>query len=202
MRRTVRLCVLWVVSAVGCTSDRRDGNRETGREASAPLGGRTPKSCGVTGSTVLTGGGIGSLTIGAPLAEIRARCSVVRDTVVPGADAEDEHEVLVDLVRDTVAATLEENRVWRLAVERSGFRTADSLGVGSTLGALLRSPSARGVEGEGQLFVLRPDHCGLSFRIGYEVPDQSHKEEWTHQQLSALPDTARVDVVLVVGCSP
>ncbi len=201
MRTNRLLAVLCMASLVACRADGREGSRDADRETSTQLGGRTAISCGVTGSTVLTGEGIGLLTVGLPLTEMQTRCTVVRDTVIPGADAEDEREVLVDLVRDTVAATLERNRVWRISVERSAFLAADSLGVGSTLGGLLRSPSARGVEGEGRLFVLRADHCGLSFRIAYDIPDQSHKEEWTHQQLSALPDSARVDRVLVVGCS-
>lgn len=92
-------------------------------------------------------------------------------------------------------------RIWRIAVERAAFGTADSVGVGTTLSRLLKLPGVKGVEGEGGLFVVVPARCGLSFRLRHDLAPSEHKPEWTSADLKRLPASTVVDQVLLFGCS-
>ena len=89
-------------------------------------------------------------------------------------------------------AAIVDGRVWRIYVASPSFRTTDSLGVGSLVRDL-RGTEARLARGEGT-FVLRRDHCGLSFQLGRGVPPVA-------QTLDAVPDSVRVERVLVIGCA-
>jgi hypothetical protein len=102
--------------------------------------------------------------------------------------------------RDTVDAVIDQGRVWRIEIGTRGPRAADSLGVGSPVGDLLRQPGVQGFEGEGLLFVTTAAHCGLSFRLAYEIPTGGHRETWTAADLRRLPTRTLVDRVLIVGC--
>lgn len=160
-------------------------------------------NCGAAVRPSLSGEGIGELHVGRPAAEIAARCVVLTDTVVPGPEALPEREMSILVAgTDTVVATIVNDSVWRLQLESTGIRTVDSLGVGSRLADLLRSGRgrARGVEGEGQLFVLLEEHCGVSFRVDLEIGEAQHRAEWSAVDLARLDVMARVDRLLVVGC--
>jgi hypothetical protein len=166
------------------------------------IGEGTALSCGVTDTTLLDGRGIGWALIGQPVSQLEGRCRIIRDTVVPDAEAIRARQLTVDLGRDTVDVTVEVGALWRIEVRHPAFRTADSLGVGSSLRELLGSAEAHGAEGEGGLFVFRLDHCGLSFHLDHDVSEDQHKEAWSQRDLEMLSPTARVDYVLVVGCKP
>jgi hypothetical protein len=171
-----------------------DGSASAGTTTSAstrPTPSPLP-SCGVSGGTTLTGSGIGALRIGVSAAQIRSRCMVLsEDTAAPGPEGQKEHRLIVVTGSVNTTATLVNNRVWRLQVASPVFRTADSLGVGTQVSEL-RGPNARLARGEGT-YVLRRDHCGLSFQLGRGVPA-------TAQTLEAVPDSVRVSRVLVIGC--
>lgn len=142
----------------------------------------------------LTGQGIGDLRVGATVNEVRALCDVLRDTILASAvEGGPEHRLLVRLDEDTVAATVDGGRVWRIEVRSPRFRTADSLGVGSSVAELTRQPVEYIGYGEGGPFVSVSRHCGLSLRLtgvrGFA------------RTLSEVPPEARVDLILVLGCA-
>lgn len=159
---------------------------------SAP--GSDPPTCGVADRAILTERGIGALRIGATVAEIRSRCVVLsEDTAAPGPEGQTEHRLVVVTGSVNTTAAIVDGRVWRLSVASPLFKTADSLGVGTRVRELRGSPpEARLARGEGT-FVLRPDHCGLSFQLGGGVPPHA-------RTLDAVPDSVRVERVLVTGC--
>jgi hypothetical protein len=168
------------------------GNTGAGTTPSASSSASSPPSCGVDGRTTLTGSGVGALRIGTSLSQIRSRCMVLsEDTAAAGPEGQKEHRLVVVTGSVSTTVTLVNNRVWRLHVASPVFRTADSLGVGTQVNKL-RGPNARLARGEGT-FVLRRDHCGLSFQLGPGVPA-------TAQTLDAVPDSVRVSRVLVIGC--
>ena len=148
--------------------------------------------CGVGPGAVLTGSGIGALRIGATVAEIRSRCMVLTDSVYPGPEGQPERRLAVVTGSVNTAAAIVDDHVWRIYVASPRFMTADSLGVGTAVGQL-RGPQARLARGEGT-FVLRQDHCGLSFQLAGGVPPGA-------QTLDAVPDSVRVERVLVIGCA-
>lgn len=148
--------------------------------------------CGIGQSTVMSDSGIGSLRVGTTTSDLRSRCRVVSDTTVPASEGMQERRVVVALGADSAAATIVDDRVWRIEVKSSRFRTRDSLGVGTTGARLKRSPG-RLASGEGSVFALRQNHCGLSFR----VRGVSHSAVW-----STMPDSATVDEVLIIGGCP
>lgn len=195
-----------VVLLMGCQprDDRAATNGADGVDHSQPapaVGLRL--SCGTGDRPTLTGAGLGDLQIGRPAAQLPARCVVLSDTITPGSEAFPERVMTILLTpSDTVRATIENDSLWRVEIASAGIRTIDSLGVGSSLSALMRSPNARagGFEGEGQLFVFVEQHCGLSFRIDLELDADQHRAEWSSADLSALNGGARVDQILVVGC--
>jgi hypothetical protein len=140
----------------------------------------------------LTPNGIGELRIGATIAHVRSRCEIVADTTIPGPEGTQERRLTIALAGDSVSATMDGDRVWRIEVDSPRFRTADSLGVGSRGETLKRGPG-RIATGEGNVAALRDDHCGLSFLLS----GASARVRWT-----TLPDSARVRRVLIIGCPP
>jgi hypothetical protein len=101
--------------------------------------------------------------------------------------------------RDTVVAEIVDGRVWRIALSSPLLRTTDSLGVGTPLTRLLKLKNPRGLTGEGELFVVSPEHCGLSFRLSDAGP-ASHRGDWDRASLARLPQSTVVSEVLIVGC--
>jgi len=153
----------------------------------------------VCGDAVITGEGIGELRIGTTVESVRQKCNVLRDTTALIDEGGPARILTVALSRDTVEAQIHEGRVWRIAVHSPRLQTADSLGVGTTLGRLLRLRNPRGMTGEGKYFVASPDHCGMSFRLA-----NAGLGAWRGDQDSAglarLPKSAVVSEVLVFGC--
>jgi hypothetical protein len=107
--------------------------------------------------------------------------------------------IAVAFPRDTVEAEIVDSRVWRIEVLSPRFRTADSLGVGTPLRRLLALRDPRGITGEGQLFVVSPEHCGLSFRLS-DNGSSARTQNWDLAALSRLPSATVVNKILIVGC--
>lgn len=171
--------------------------------AATPTTATTPDgSCGVgNGVGALASGRVGALRVGEDTAQVRAGCTVARDTVRLDAEALPERVLTVRTPHGDVEAIVDSGRVWRLEVESPALRTRDGLGVGSSLADLLRAQGARGVEGEAGLFVTLAGACGLSFRLAYDVPDDAHQDTWTATALARLPAATHVDRVLAFDCS-
>jgi hypothetical protein len=140
---------------------------------------------------------VGRVRVGDPIDSLR-KCEIARDTVVPADEGTKARKIFVAFARDTIAAEIVLGRVWRIEVLSPGLRTTDSLGVGTPLGRLLRLKNPRGLTGEGRLFVVSPDHCGLSFQLSTAGPE--HRGDWDRAALAALPESTVVRRVLVVGC--
>ena len=105
----------------------------------------------------------------------------------------------VALSRDTVEAEIVDGRIWRIAVHSPRLRTADSLGVGTTLARLLQLRNPRGMTGEGRFYVASPAHCGMSFRLANAGPG-AQRGDLDSAGLARLPKSAVVSEVLVFGC--
>ena len=141
---------------------------------------------------------VGRVRVGDPVDSLR-NCEIVRDTIVPADEGTNARKIFIAFAHDTIAAEIVLGRVWRIEVLSPGPATPDSLGVGTPLGRLLRLNSPRGLTGEGRLFVVSPDHCGLSFQLSTADPT-SHRGEWNRAALAALPESTVVRRVLVIGC--
>lgn len=164
--------------------------------AGAPL--RGTEACGP--HSIITGAGLGGLRVGATVAEVDHTCKVADDYVGPGAEGSTERYLVVDFDTAQVRAIVVADRVWRVQVTSDAFRTADSLGVGTPLARLLRVPGLTGAEGEGRLFVMSDEHCGLSFRLSHIPRGGEHWGAWDLAALRMLPAETTVDEVLVFGC--
>lgn len=193
--------ILLLIASAACsdTADTTPDAEPTQQQAAvrdeAPSGRPAPRAaaCGITRGTILTGDGVGRLRVGVSLADVREECTVVRDTTTLGAEGMQERRIAVDLRRDTIEAVVSNERVWRIHVDGSAFRTAEGLGVGSTVGELRQDRTARVMAGEGSMFIALADHCGLSFRLS-GVPFGRERP------VAELPADGRVVEVLVFGC--
>lgn len=194
MTLSQRVTASTLVAIIGC-SDGADTTRRMPENSP-----RSPQTsiaemprCGVGTGTIVTPEGIGRLRIGATVAEVRAGCRILRDTTGQGAEGMLERLITVDLGRDTVEMVVAEDRIWRIHIDGPAFRTADEIGVGTTVDALRRSGSARVLTGEGSMFLTLAEKCGLSFRLA-GVPFGPERAA------AELPGDGRVVELLVFGC--
>lgn len=153
------------------------------------------------GEAIIRGDGIGKLRIGASVDSVRRACVVVRDTTMRGAEGMPARKMAIAVAADTVEAEIVANKIWRLAVLSPHLRTADSLGVGTPLSRFLRMKKPRASMGEGQVFLMLPSHCGLSFRLA-GMGSAKPRPEYDSNALARLPKKAHVSEVLVFGCGP
>ena len=156
----------------------------------------SPNDCG---AQTIAAGRVGNLRIGESVAFVKARCAVVRDTTRLGLEGMSERRLAVRFRTDSLEAEIVDDKVWRLDISTPGFRTADSLGVGTPVARLLRLREARGLVGEGVLVVVSPERCGVSFVLSGGIP-RGRVRTWDSTALSALPTTITVKKVLVLAC--
>jgi hypothetical protein len=157
--------------------------------------------CGALRSVTVSDSGIGALRLGLTAGQVRTRCSVVRDTMVPNWDFVELERVLFVLVgADTVQAAVDpDGRVVRIYVDTPKARTADGIGVGSPLRKLVR-PGATGAYSEATFGITMREHCGLQFIMkGVRAAEQGTEvdDEW----LRALPPGPTVLRIQIWGCS-
>ena len=151
------------------------------------------------GDKVVTDSGVGALRIGATVADVSQRCTIARDTTAPRAEGQEARVISVVFGSDTVEAEVVADRVWRIEVTDPAFTTADSLQVGTGVGALLDLPGLRPLSGEGNVFVMTTAHCGLSFQLS--VPDTGMAAgRWQIDDIRGLPAATEVTRILVIGC--
>jgi len=142
---------------------------------------------------------VAGLPIGASVASVKEHCRVLEDTTFPGLEGLPERTLLVEIGSDTLVAVIDSDRVWRIEIQSSRFRTQDSLRVGSRLSRLLRDSSARALIGEGNYYVVMGSHCGLSFALPHiQLPRPMG--DLDAATLRALSDTLPIQEILVVGC--
>jgi hypothetical protein len=150
------------------------------------------------GDEILSDEGVGKIRIGESIEALRRDCTVVRDTTELGAEGMPARMASVVFPRDTVEAEIVDGKVWRVAIDSPHFSTADSLHVGTPLARLLRLRTPQGMTGEGALFVMSPDHCGLSFRLSDNGTPALRDP--SRAALSRLPAATHVSTILIVGC--
>lgn len=209
----MRLCLLAAVIAVfsGCSPapDEQAGRfADEGRRNSPDSAyvEETQRTAGVEQETcdstsLVTGNGVGALRIGADSASLRLRCRIARSYEAEDEEGTSTRYLDVDFGRDTIRAELDDvGAVWRIEVDSPRFVSADSLGVGKPLSRLLNIPGLSGAEGEGSLYVMSENRCGLSFRLGYTIPDGDHRDTWTLEHLADIEGDPAVSRILVFGC--
>jgi hypothetical protein len=153
------------------------------------------------GEEVVTDEGIGQLRIGATVESIKQKCKVLRDTTVSGAEGMPARKLAVAFSKDTVDVQIVDGRVWRIAVHSPGLRTASLIGVGTLNQRLQTLKDPRGAMGEGALFVVSPQYCGMSFRLANAGP-RGMRGDLDKAGLASLPIQTAVSEVLVFGCHP
>jgi len=168
---------------------------QTPQPAASSVGPQT-SACG---EEVVGDEGIGELRIGATVSSVRRKCNVVRDTTVIAAEGMPARKLVVAFSRDMVEAEIVNGRVWRIAVLSPRLRTADSLGVGTTIARLLQLKNPRGMTGEGKFFVASPEHCGMSFRLANAGPG-ARRGDLDRAGLARLSVSTVVSEVLIFGC--
>lgn len=151
--------------------------------------------CKASGSADITGAGVAGIRIREDADEVRRRCNVVGDTTLQ-LEGQPQPAMRIALDGDTILAEVVDDRIWRIRITSPGLTTSDSLHVGTPASRLAAIPGATVSPGEGNYFMLLPDHCGLSFALeGLPVRSQP----WTIAELATMPDTAQVGMILVTG---
>jgi hypothetical protein len=175
----------------------RNGDTRTVTASAAPPPALPELSCG---DKAITDQGIGKLRIGMSVDSLGKQCPVRTDTIQPGPEGTTERRVTVAFAPDLVDAEIVDGRVWRIDVESPAFRTADSLGVGSSVAEVLRRDDPEGAAGEGAFYLISRTHCGLSYQLSGGIPARVN-HRWDKAALSTLPASMEVDKVLVSACS-
>ena len=153
------------------------------------------------GNEVISGRGIGELVVGRNVDSIKRVCHVISDSTELGAEGMPTRILRVAFSRDTVEAEIDSSRIWRIEVASRSFKTSDSIGVGTSIERLLRLKEPKGLGAEGAVFLVSPEHCGLSFQLSDSGSD-APPENWDRVALAGLPKSTVVDRVLIVGCDP
>ena len=185
-----------VLALVGCKAK----NETSSSSASSSTESTVSFPISSCGEEVVTDEGIGQLRIGATVESVEQNCKVVRDTTVIGAEGMPARKLAVAFSQDTVEAEVVNGRVWRIAVLSPRLRTADSLGVGTTIARLIELKTPRGMTGEGNFFVASPEHCGMSFRLS-NAGAGARRGDLDSAGLARLPRSASAPEVLIFGCS-
>lgn len=177
-----------VASAVACSRGETGGTTE---EPASTRASESALQCGT--SRTLTGNGIGTLTVGSRLDALRARCEVVADTTEPrGPEGMPERRLSVRVDSTEVVAIVANDSVQRIVIDSPALHTASGLGVGSMV-AELRPHDPRVVAGEGNVAVVLPGECGMSFLLDLRQSGETPTP-------GTLADSVRVRRVLVFGC--
>lgn len=207
---------LAIAALVGCqtrsTEDRATNTADTASNATSTsdttASAKTPGTAGSTAvasathacdAKTITADGVGPIRIGANVDSVKKICTVRRDTTQLGGEGMMERRVTISIPPGELDAEIVDGRVWRLDIRSPAFRTADSLGVGSTLAELLTQQDPKPAAGEGIVVVMLRDHCGMSFVLSGGFKSGVFRK-WTAEELRKLPSSTEVERVLVFGC--
>jgi len=189
----MRLALMTCLCALGCA---RGAPAERVEEVAETAAVPAEVRCTDRQDAVVTGAGVGPIRIRMRVNELPASCPIVGDTTLR-LEGELQPAVLIDVDGDTILAEVVDERVWRITVSDRDLRTLDGIGVGTPAARLAVYSDAVIASGEGSYFVIaEASHCGLSFAL----PQLRHRSErWRREDLVDLPDTVRVQSILVIG---
>jgi hypothetical protein len=169
-----------------------------------------PSACTVRTRAVVSDSSVGPLVLGMTFSEVKSRCQVVRDTVLPDYDyAEVQRVLVVNIGLDTVAAKgsvspLDSDqtgqRIAAISITRPILRTSDWLRVGMTLRQLRRRRGLSGGVSEASTWLMVPNHCGIGLAISNSGPFE-HGADLNARDLRRIADTTTVVLMRVDGCS-
>jgi hypothetical protein len=151
------------------------------------------------GDRVVTAEGVGELRIGRSIDSVRALCRVLRDTTEIRQEGQPTRVATVLLGSDTIEAEIDSGKVWRIRLTQPGLATSDSLSVGMPLSELLQHGDAVGDHGEGKVYVILREKCGMSFGLDIE-PGRVATSELDEKALAKLPSDVTIDTILIFGC--
>lgn len=185
------------LAMVACTApdEQADGQGTATTTPAATASASTPTECTSGAGTVLTGAGVAGIRMREDAEEVRRRCNVVADTTLI-LEGQPQPAMKIALNGDTIIAEIVDDRIWRINITSPGLATSDSLRVGTPARRLAAIPGAIVTPGEGNYYVLLPDHCGLSFALD-GLPIRARP--WTIAELATQPDSARVTKILITG---
>jgi hypothetical protein len=181
---------LAVVALVGCSEPRAGDAQKPVRGAAVAR-----ESCEAVGSGAVSDSGVSQVIVGRSIDEVRTKCRVVADSLEDDAEAMQQQIVYVAIGTDTMRVLVHDHIVARLEITSPNLRTAAGVGVGSRIAELA---GGRVLEGDGRLYATTPKHCGLSFRLSH-IPTAQQLAAGV-PNITALPDSVRIDQLLVTGC--
>jgi hypothetical protein len=147
----------------------------------------------------LTDNGVGPVQIGDPRDSIRTRCIVLSDSAAQEGEGGTRGKVIVGVNGSPLEVEIADDRVYRLTVADTLFRTMDGLGPGIAVTRLLELPGAIVLEGVHDLSIVVSTHCGLYFRIAKPATPPENGGRWT-DVVRAMPADTPVERVVVHGC--
>jgi hypothetical protein len=158
------------------------------------------QDCGAHRRAIVTDSGVGALSIGLAVTQVKERCRVVRDTVRANYDfAEAQRALSVLIGVDTVLAWAPNDTVSGIDIASRSLRTRDSLGVGTRLRTLLRRPGVTGATGETSTHAALAAHCGLAFVLSGGGREEDGAE-YSAREMRTWPDTITVTRIEIFGC--
>ena len=183
----------------GCRGDSRAGGH---RDSVAVVAGSDRADCDVSRGDVQIAGGIGVLRPGTRVSELRERCDVVRDTTVRGVEGMPARMIVVALGADSAVAEIQDDSVWRVRLTSRRYRSENGIGIGTPARRLAELSGAGAYAGEGEVYVLIPSECGISYRISGAELGRVASASSAEEALRSMPPSAEVDLILIWGCAP
>ena len=188
--RNVRAVLLAAISAAvlgGCSSDL--AMEETSSADSSVASIRDAPSVVHVGDSA-----VGCVSLDAPLQSVISACGEVVDTTIY-LEGMPQEAVWVDVGPGRVLAEIVRDTVWRIRIEDPALTTSDSIRFGTPVSSLASYPGVR-VSYEEGASAMTDAHCGRTFGVS-GLPIRF--ERWTAEELGALPDSVRVNRILVHG---
>jgi hypothetical protein len=147
----------------------------------------------------LTDNGAGALRIGDARDFVSTKCRVLTDSSAQEGEGDVRSNMVVGVNGSRLVVEIADERVYRLAVTDSLFRTTDGLGPGVAVTRLLDMPGAVVLEGVHDLSIVVDAHCGLYFRVTKPATLPENGTRWSDFLRSQPPGTP-VERVVVRGC--
>jgi hypothetical protein len=190
------LATFALLAALGCAGERgSDGAGPPLEDLVASL------ECGVPAGDVQIDEGVGVLRPGVGVEDVRQRCTVVRDTVVPGPEGMPTRLLVVKLGADSAIGEVVGDTLWRVRLSSERFRSAQGFGVGTLAREIAAAPGAGVHVGEGEVYMLLEGLCGVSYRLAGVDFGRVASAQSAERALEELPDSARVDRMLLWRCT-